>query len=195
MNADRDALAAQAESLGLKVHHKAGAAKIQEMIDAHLADSDDTEDLGGALNYKHPVNPEHVKNGKIVPMTSIEYRAKYLPERKKQMGRLVRVRVTCMNPAKREWEGEIISVGSAKHGTFKKYVPFDGREWHIPQVIFDALKERKCTVFHTVTDARGQKIRKGRLIDEFAVEVLPPLTPKELDQLKKEQALANNESR
>jgi hypothetical protein len=185
-------LRAQAKELGVKHHHNAGEVKIQEALDAFLADSAREELASG---YKHPVNKEMIdpETGKIVPMTSEQYRTKYLPERKKQLNRLVRCRITCMNPAKREWEGEIISVGSAKHGTFKKYIPFDGREWHIPKVIFDEIKERQCTVFHTITDSRGQKVRKGRLIDEFAVEVLPPLTPKELDQLKKEQALANNQ--
>jgi hypothetical protein len=186
-----EALKERAKELGVKHHHNAGEAKIQEAIDAHLAENAQAE---LAEEFSQPVNKNHIDpdTGKIVPMTSEEYRAKYLPDRKKNMNRLVRCRITCMNPAKREWEGEIISVGSAKHGTFKKFVPFDGREWHIPKVIFDEMKSRQCTIFHTVTDARGQKIRKGRLIDEFAIEVLPPLTPKELEQLKKEQALANN---
>lgn len=184
-------LKARAKELGVKHHHMAGEAKIKEAIDAHLAENAQA-DL--AENFDQPVNKNQIdpETGKIVPLTSEEYRAKYLPERKKNMNRLVRCRVTCMNPAKREWEGEIISVGSAKNGTFKKFVPFDGREWHIPKVIFDEMKSRQCTIFHTVTDARGQKIRKGRLIDEFAIEVLPPLTPQELEALRKEQALANN---
>ena len=186
-----EALKERAKELGVKHHHNAGEAKIQEAIDAHLAENAKAE---LAEEFSHPVNKNHIDpdTGKIVPMTSEEYRTKYLPERKKNMNRLVRCRVTCMNPAKREWEGEIISVGSAKHGTFKKFVPFDGREWHVPKVIFDEMKSRQCTIFHTVTDARGQKIRKGRLIDEFAIEVLPPLTPEQLEKLKKEQALANN---
>lgn len=186
-------LKARADELGVKYHHMAGEAKIQAAIDAHLAENAEAD---VDTSFKHPVNKKQIgPDGKIIPLTAEQYRAKYLPERKKELNRLVRCRVTCMNPTKREWEGEIISVGSAKHGTFKKFVPFDGREWHIPKVIYDELKSRKCTVFHTVTDARGQKIRKGRLIDEFAIDVLPPLSPKELDQLKKEQALANNNER
>lgn len=180
----------QAESLGVKYHHMSGEAKIQELIDAHIA-----EHRGLELKQAN-INPAHIdkETGKIVPKTSIQYRIDHLPDRKKLLNRLVRIRMTCMNPAKREWEGEIFSVGSAKNGTFKKYVPFDGREWHVPQIIYDAIKERKCTIFHTVKDTRGQKIRKGRLIDEFAVEVLPPLTPKELSDLRKTQALADGQT-
>jgi len=185
-------LKAKADELGVKYHHMAGEAKIQAAIDAHLAENAQADLADG---YDHPVNKNMIdpETGKIVPMTSEQYRNKYRPDHKKSLNRLVRCRITCMNPTKREWEGEIISVGSAKNGTYKKYIPFDGREYHIPKVIFDELKSRQCTVFHTVTDARNQKVRKGRLIDEFAIEVLPSLTPRELDQLRKEQALANNE--
>lgn len=184
-------LKARADELGVKYHHMAGEKKIQDAIDAHLAENSSVEP---SPDFKHPVNKNQVNaEGKIVPLTSTEYRQKYLADRKKELNRLIRVRITCMNPSKREWQGEIISVGSAKHGTYKKFVPYDGREWHIPKIIFDEMKQRKCTVFHNVKDARGQTIRKGRLIDEFAIEVLPPLTPKEREQLRKEQALANNQ--
>lgn len=188
-----DELKAQADKLGVKYHHMAGEAKIQAAIDAHLAKNRSDERSELADEYGVPVNPSHVKDGKIVPMTSEEYRAKYLPERKKNLNRLIRCRVTCMNPAKRAWEGEIISVGSAKNGTFKKFIPFDGREWHIPKVIYDELLDRKCTVWSNGKDSRGRTIRKGRLVPEFSVQVLDPLTRQELDDLKKQQALANAE--
>ena len=188
-----DELKAQADKLGVKYHHMAGEAKIQAAIDAHLAKNRTEERSSLADDFGAPINPSHVKDGKIVPMTSEEYRAKYLPDRKKNLNRLIRCRVTCMNPAKRAWEGEIISVGSAKNGTFKKFIPFDGREWHIPKVIYDELLDRKCTVWSNGKDSRGRTIRKGRLVSEFSVQVLEPLTRQELDDLKKQQALANAE--
>jgi hypothetical protein len=183
---DIDDVRAQADQLGVKYHHRAGAAKIQAAIDAYLdaqsADDDSTDE---------EVKPSTKE--KIVPMTSSEYRKKYSGERKKQAGRLIRCKITCMNPNKREWAGEIISVGSSKLGTFKKFVPFDGREYHIPKIIFDALKERKYSSFYTVTDGRGQKIRKARLVEEFNILELPPLTKAELADLAKKQALADGQ--
>lgn len=182
-----DTLKAQADKLGVKYHHMAGEAKIQDAIDAHLAENgqETNPDFGA------PVNPKQVKDGKIVPMTSEEYRKSTLPDRKKNLNRLVRCQITCMNPAKKDWEGEIISVGSARHGTFKKFVPFDGREYHVPNFVFEELKSRQCTVWTNGKDSRGRTIRKGRLVPEFAIQVLEPLTRKELDDLKKQQALAN----
>jgi hypothetical protein len=128
---------------------------------------------------------------KQVPLTEEEFRKSDTKDRKKFAGRLVRCIVTCMNPEKKKWQGEIISVGSAKLGTFKKFVAFNTPDgYHIPQIIFDMMKERKCTVFVDSRDARGQKIKKGKLIPEFSIEILPPLTPNELSDLARRQALA-----
>lgn len=176
------ALREQADELGIKYHHRAGEAKLKELINAYLADDSDLKVDDDVAASK--------KTEKIVPMTQQEYRKSTDSDRKRLAGRLVRCRITCMDPAKREWKGEIISVGSAKLGTFKKFIPFDGREYHIPQIIYDVLKERKYSTFYTVRNHRGVEIRKSRLAPAFAIEVLPPLTPAEIKDLKKQQALA-----
>jgi hypothetical protein len=54
------------------------------------------------------------------------------------------------------------------------------------------MLERKCQVFFSVKGPRGTKIKKGKLIKELAIEKLDPLTPKELDDLARQQAMANN---
>ena len=104
---------------------------------------------------------------------------------------LVRVRITCMNPAKAEWEGEIVTAGNSLIGSVKKFVPFNADDgWHIPNILLQQLRECQCQIFQTVTDSRGNKVRKGKLIKEFAIEVLPPLTPEELAELARRQAMA-----
>ena len=114
------------------------------------------------------------------------------PASRKTLSSLKRCTVMCMNPMKKEWAGEILSVGSAKWGTFKKYIPFNGEPYHIPKIIYDMMKERKCTIFYTVKqkDGRGGDIRKGKLIPEFNIVDLPPLTSAELKQLADKQLLA-----
>lgn len=109
----------------------------------------------------------------------------------KEAAKLVRLRVTNMNPNKKEWEGEIFTVSNSVVGTFKKYVPF-GIEWHVPDIIFKAIQARQCQVFTTVNGPRGNKMRKGKMIKEFSVEVLPPLTEAELKDLAQQQAMAGN---
>lgn len=106
---------------------------------------------------------------------------------------LIRVRVSCMNPAKKEWEGELLTAGNSVVGSFTKFVPFNIEDgWHVPRIIFNQLKERQCQIFYTVNDERGNKVRKGKLIREFAIEILPNLTPEELQELAQRQAMAKS---
>lgn len=108
---------------------------------------------------------------------------------KRHANELIRIRVTCMNPAKKEWEGEIFAAGNNLVGTLKKYVPFgvdDG--WHVPRIMYNVIRDRMAQIFVTVTDEKGNKVRRGRLIREFAIEVLDPLNPTELAELAARQA-------
>lgn len=175
MPREQTAVRDQADALGIKYHHNASDETIQKLIDSE------------------PELPEGIlPASECQPMSVEEYNRKYNNPsvRRKDVGRLIRCRITCMNPAKKDWPGEIISVGSAKLGTFKKYVPFNSPEpYHIPKIIYDMLKEKQCTVYYTERDDRGNKVRKGRLVNEFAIEVLEPLTKEELSDLARTQAM------
>ena len=121
----------QADSLGIDYHHRAGVEKIQKLIEAHLDNQDKT-----IIEAAVPDLPKE----KIVPMTEEEFKAEQKKENKKNVGALIRCRVQCMNPEKKNWQGEILSVGSAKLGTFKKFVPFNsGEPFHIPKIIYDMM--------------------------------------------------------
>ena len=107
--------------------------------------------------------------------------------------RLVRVRIVCMNPAKKEWQGEIFSVGNAVIGTVKNYVPFTAEDgWHVPAIILQMMEERMCQVFTTTKDSRGNSGRRGKLIKEFGIEYLPDLTPDEIAKLAARQAASKS---
>lgn len=167
----------RADMLGITYHPSIGLdklrAKVNESISADTpADSVEAED---------PV---------LVPKESDA--AKRLRLRN-EASRLVRIRLTCMNPAKKEWEGEIITAGNSAVGTHKKYVPFNAEEgWHVPNIIYQVLRDRECQVFTTVRDAHGNATRRGKLIKEFAIEVLDQLTQEELDELARVQAMSRS---
>ena len=192
VNDDLAEVQAQCKLLGLEFHHRNNVDTLKAQIGAYLLKNpakaglllDGEELVNGAKQW--PID----KNAKA--LTPEEYAEFLGPVTRKTVGALRRVKIMCMNPQKREWLGEIISVGSAKWGTFKKFIPFDGQPYHIPQIMYDMLKERKCTVFHTEKqkEGRGGDIRKGRLIPEFNIVDLPPLTEKELKTLADQQALA-----
>ena len=109
---------------------------------------------------------------------------------KRHANELIRIRVTCMNPAKKEWEGEIIAAGNNLVGTVSKYIPFGIDEgWHVPRILYNVIRDRMAQIFITVTDKRsGQKVRTGKMIKEFAIEVLEPLTTEDLQELAARQA-------
>jgi hypothetical protein len=189
---------AQADSLGVKYHHNAKVATIAKAIDAHL-EGDNKQQTApvplaeSALRTEAAVNPNadsKFLKQEVVPLSEEEYKATIRKDNRKNVGALIHVRIQCMNPAKRDWPGEIISVGSAKLGTFKKYVPFNNEPYHIPKIIYDMMAEKKCSAFFNGTDNRGHKTRKARQINEYAIEVLAPLTTQELKDLARKQAMS-----
>lgn len=112
---------------------------------------------------------------------------------RKEAVRLVRVNITCMNPNKKDWPGEFKSVGNSVVGMVKKYIPFNTSEgYHVPSIILEHLKECQCQIFYPVVLPNGQKVQKGKLIKEFAIDILPNLTPVEITELARMQAINNS---
>jgi len=176
-------LKARADMMGIAYHPSIGLAKLKEKVNGILEES--TAEESNIVNSLSSGDPGYI--------THAEYKRKMLATRKKRAGSLIRINVSCMNPNKKEWEGEIISVGSAKLGTFKKYIPFNTTEgWHVPYIIYEAMKERKCSIFQTVKDHLGNKVRKAKLINEFTIEILPSLDKDELKALAQRQAVSGS---
>lgn len=103
--------------------------------------------------------------------------------------KLVRIKITCMNPAKKDWPGEIITHGS-KFETTRKFVPFTGHDdgYHVPYCIYEILKERKFAKARTIKRPNGLESTVWSQTNEFNIELLPQLTADELAQLAKVQA-------
>jgi len=111
--------------------------------------------------------------------------------KRKEANRLIRIVATCMNPNKKAMNGDFFSVSNSIIGTVKKYVHFDAEEgWHVPEVIVNHLRERRCQIFVPSKTTTGKKIMKGKLIKEFNIAVLPPLTEAERVTLADRQAAA-----
>jgi len=182
---------AQADMLGVKYHHRAGVATIQKLIDDHLIAQNKELIPEPAAEASVRSEPTVAGYEKIVPMTDAEYKKERQRDAKTKVGALLRVRITCMDPHKKNWPAEIVSVGSSKLGTFKRYVPFDLEEpWHIPKIIYDVLNERMCSVPIKKKDARGHKTTAYKQIKAYAIVVEDPMTPEEIKELATQQALA-----
>ena len=165
----------RAQTLGIKFHPSIGLESLRSKVSAALTGEDAEE----AAEEPVPEAP------------AAESRIQMRDRLRKEASALVRVRVTCMNPNKKEWKGEIFTASNSIVGTFRKYVQFNTEEgWHVPQIILNMIKARQFQTFYTIKNERGVAVRKGKLVPEFAVEVLPPLTEKELLELSRRQALA-----
>lgn len=110
--------------------------------------------------------------------------------------KMVRVRITNMDPKKANVPGEIFTVGNRYVGTVKKFIPFgetteDG--YHIPHILYENLRDRKFLHIRVIRDKNTKQERvETSWQREFSLEVLPQLTPKELAQLANAQMAANN---
>lgn len=164
-------LKARADMIGVKYHPSISLEKLRDKVNAAIEPNKEESDT--------------VSDAK----TEATKRA-YL---QKKANELVRIRVTCMNPAKKEWEGEIFTVGNSTVGTLKKYVPFNVDDgWHVPRMILEQIQERQCQIFVGAKDVRGNDIRKAKLIKEFAIEIMSPLTEKEIKDLAQRQMMAKS---
>lgn len=111
---------------------------------------------------------------------------------RREAEKLIRVRLTCMNPAKRDYQGELITAGNSILGTYRRYIPF-GVDWHVPQIMLNMLKERKYQVFRK-EKTRGVEHKVAEFVPEFAIQELPPLSPEELKSLAQRQRMADGTS-
>src|SRR6218665_968875 len=109
--------------------------------------------------------------------------------------KLVRVRITNMDPKKKDLPGEIITVANRYIGSVPKFVPYgDVTEngYHIPYVIYKMLKKRKFLNIKVRKNSQGKEIVETNYVPEFALEVLPALTERDLARLAASQAASNS---
>ena len=102
--------------------------------------------------------------------------------------KLVRVRITNLDPKKKNLPGEVFTVANEYLGTVRKYIPYgevSDEGYHVPYCIYRELESRRFLDIRTYKDrANGNKIRvEQRWAKEFAIEVMPHLSQIELRQL------------
>lgn len=210
----------RAASLNITVDGRWGVEKLREVVAAALADKPTTAptpapvaaavaETKPAEVKEVPVVEEEAEIQSPVPITKMPSLAEALAadtaeevpadetegQKKNRLRReaqaLVRVRISCMNPTKKNMKGELMCVSNRNFGTIQRFVPFN-REWHIEKVLYDALAERQFMVFDREKTGRANiDVATPRCVPEFNIAVLPPLTKGELKDLAQRQAMAN----
>lgn len=111
---------------------------------------------------------------------------------KREYLKLVRCRIFNNNPQKQDLQGELIIVGNKYLGMQKKMIPFGEpteNGYHIPLIIYNELKNRRYQSI-TVKGRAGKEEIVRKMLPEYTLEVMPPLTREELNELALTQAAA-----
>jgi len=177
----------RATTLGISFSNNIGVEKLKERINEKLSgnapeDNEEDEEQVNALTGQ-PVKTKAQSKGDIRNQI------------KKDAEKLIRLRITNLDPKKAKWPGEIITVANEFIGTISKYVPFgevteDG--YHVPNAIYKKLKKRKFLDIRIIKQ-RGKPDRViERWVPEFALEVLPQLTEAQLKKLAAAQAASGS---
>lgn len=162
-------------------HHKSGEAKLKELIIAHFQAKSAESDVEQAGKELSESGEELELQFKSLDRYPDETDTAYKARKRKEAHKLIRVRITCMNPSKSEYDTEIFTFGNDVVGTIRRAIPFNV-ETHVECVFLDMLRERKFQQFKMKKE-KGIEVREGYLVNEFAIEILPPLTKEELAQL------------
>lgn len=173
---DRKEMFSKAKELGVKV---SGSMKTVDLEAAIENAEREAETKARAIKLaEEKIKVPEVKTTKIVELTEEERFAK---QRSKAV-KLVRCIVSPREQHKSDWDGEFFSCGNSKIGFIKKFVRF-GEEWHLPQIIFNTIKEKKVIV-HRSKKVDGKKVTEPAEIPAYSIQELDPLTPEEIKELK-----------
>ena len=108
--------------------------------------------------------------------------------------KLVRERITNMDPKKKDLPGEIWTVSNEYLGNVRKMIPYGEQTdegFHIPYCLFRLLQSKRFLHIRTVKDrVTGVERQDKQWVKEFSLDVLPDLTKEELARLAAAQAAA-----
>lgn len=187
---ERNFLIGRAKLLGLKTTKSMTTEEIRDLVKANL--STDPQVKEALTPSKDENNVTGEKNLKDAPAK--QGRTPTLRQHiQREKMKLVRLRITNMDPKKKDLPGEIITVANEYLGTVRKFVPFGeatDNGYHVPYCIYEVLRDRKFLNIRTRKGKNGTPVVESNYAKEFALEVLPSLTEAELQRLATAQIAA-----
>lgn len=156
---ERDILIQRATTLGLTFAKNISETKLRELIDAELNESVEAE-------------------------TEEALKRKAAQKLHAEQAKLIRVQITPMNPAKASLNCELFSFSNDVFSE-KRVIQFNV-PWHVPQAMLDHIRSIEFRAYRDIKTPRGV-VQEAYSAPAYAVNVLPPITEEELDQIKKKQ--------
>ena len=183
-----DMLKSRAKLMGITFSNNIGLDALKTKIEEHKKASE-AKTQTQALAQTNEQQPEAQTENQNKKVKTISLRAHLQKEKMK----LVRLRITNLDPKKKDLPGEILTVGNEYLGTVRKFVPFGeatDNGYHVPYCLYELMRDRKFLSIKTRKGPKGQTIVEQQMVREFALEILPPLTEAELARLSAAQLSA-----
>lgn len=177
--AERQELESKATALGISFRNNIGDETLKERIK-------EAEANGKTLVSDSVISP----NAPKVVIADERYRTplQLINKRVKDAQKLQRVLITCMNPNKGAWQGEIFTVANDSLN-IKRMVPF-GTETHVEVALLEMIKERKYRVQNKSKKGKGSNKVSRTLVPEFAIKYLDSMSAADIKDLAAQQLAA-----
>lgn len=205
-----------ADKLGFTYHHNVGADKLYKQLDDYCLESlgcslddylkgneqspvkeektSENQNMSDSEKVEEPkakATPKPANNDvEMLKNLTFSEAAKKEAEAHKQTVfkramKLIRCTISCNNPNKRNFQGEIFSARNSMINEVKKFVPFN-TPTHIPTILFNMIKEKQLQTFYT-EKVNGNPIKRVKLVPEYNIQELPPLTTEEYNAIRQKQ--------
>ena len=182
-----DMLKSRAKLMGITFSNNIGLDALKTKIEEHKQASEtktQTQVTAQTNEQQAESQTENQKKAKTLSLRS---------HLQKEKMKLVRLRITNLDPKKKDLPGEILTTGNEYLGTVRKFVPFGeatDNGYHVPYCLYEMMRDRKFLSIKTRKGPKGQTIVEQQMVREFALEILPPLTEAELARLSAAQLSA-----
>ncbi len=189
--AELESLRARARAMGMNISGNISLSTLKAKIAERQAQDEKNAELATA-QASNPFGEIPAAAPVAAEETQEQLRTRLIAENM----RLIRVRITNMDPKKSTLPGEVLTVANEFLGSIKKFIPYGEQTdegFHVPYVLFKLLDKRRFLNIRTRKDPRtGGEIVESTWVKEFAIEVLPPLTADELKKLATAQIAAGS---
>lgn len=178
---EREILKNEADLLGISYQSNISTVKLAALIAESKTDVvEEVEEPVAEVKVKTEVSTKPV----------VKTRAEMDPhELRRDLTRLIRCVVSCNDPAMKEWDmTPYYSLSNSKIKLPRITVPLNV-EWHIPLAYVELMKNMICYIPVKSKDEKGRKITIRKEIKKYNIQELPPLTEKELAELKQAQLM------
>lgn len=183
-----DMLKSRAKLMGITFSNNIGLDALKTKIEEHKQASE-AKTQTQVTAQTNEQQPESQTENQKKKAKTVSLRAHLQKEKMK----LVRLRITNLDPKKKDLPGEILTTGNEYLGTVRKFVPFGeatDNGYHVPYCLYEMMRDRKFLSIKTRKGPKGQTIVEQQMVREFALEILPPLTEAELARLSAAQLSA-----